>query len=89
MPTDPTQPDSTISCARCGRQAPRLATPPYPGKLGQELVDRICAGCWAEWLQAEVMVINELQLNFMDPGAQDALVRQMREFLGLDPAAAE
>ncbi len=32
------------------------------------------------------MVINELQLNFMDPRAQEILVQHMREFLGLDPA---
>jgi Fe-S cluster biosynthesis and repair protein YggX len=83
------QPDATIECARCARQAPRQTTAPYPGALGEELTSRICADCWAEWQQVEVMVINELQLNFMDPRAQDILVLQMREFLGLDPAAAE
>ncbi len=78
---------ATIQCARCGRQAARLATPPYPGELGEELASRICGDCWAEWLQAEVIVINELKLNFMDPSAQDILIQQMREFLGLGPAA--
>ena len=80
----------TVHCARCGGQeAPRQAAAAYPGKLGEELLDRVCADCWAEWQQVEVMVINELQLNFMDPRAQDVLVQQMREFLGLDPAASE
>lgn len=83
------EPGTTVDCARCGRRTARLATPPYPGELGEELVARVCTDCWAEWLQAEVMVINELKLNFMDPRAQDLLVQQMREFLGLDPAAAE
>jgi len=32
----------------------------------------------------EVMVINELRLNFMDPKSQDVLVEQMREFLCLN-----
>ena len=89
MPDNADQPGPTVQCARCGRQAPPLAAAPYPGALGEELVSRVCAGCWAEWQQVEVMVINELQLNFMDPRAQDILVQQMREFLGLDPAAAE
>ena len=83
------EPDTVISCARCGRQAPPLANAPYPGALGEELTRRVCVDCWAEWQQVEVMVINELQLNFMDPRSQDILVQQMREFLGLDPAAAE
>ena len=76
-----------IQCTRCGRMAPRQATAAYPGALGEELKAKICADCWAEWQHAEVMVINELKLNFMDPRAQDVLVQQMREFLGLDPAA--
>ena len=83
------EPGATVQCARCGRQAPPPASVPYPGELGEELARSVCADCWAEWQQVEVMVINELQLNFMDPRAQDVLVLQMREFLGLDPAAAE
>jgi Fe-S cluster biosynthesis and repair protein YggX len=89
MAADSDQQGASIQCVRCGRQAPRQAAAPYPGALGDELLRRICADCWAEWQQVEVMVINELQLNFMDPRAQDVLVQQMREFLGLDPAAAE
>ena len=30
------------------------------------------------------MVINELRLNFMDPGAQQVLEKHMREFLSLE-----
>jgi Fe-S cluster biosynthesis and repair protein YggX len=33
----------------------------------------------------EVMVINELRLNFMDPGAQEVLSKHMREFLFSPP----
>jgi Fe-S cluster biosynthesis and repair protein YggX len=74
-------------CARCGRAgAPRLSRPPLPGAVGREVQAQVCADCWAEWRHAEVMVINELRLNFMDPAAQDALDRHMREFLRLPPA---
>ena len=76
---------STVTCARCGRlDAPALGRPPFPGPLGQELLARTCADCWAEWQRAEVMVINELRLNFMDPKAQDVLFAEMRRFLLLD-----
>ena len=57
-----------------------------PGALGATIVQGICAECWEEWTRAEVMVINELRLNFMDPAAQQTLERHMREFLLLDPA---
>jgi Fe-S cluster biosynthesis and repair protein YggX len=46
----------------------------------------VCADCWAEWEKNEVMVINELRLNFMDPKAADVLQRKMLEFLGLTEA---
>lgn len=79
---------ATVSCSRCGRpDAPALAKPPLYGALGKEIQARACADCWAEWQKAEVMVINELRLNFMDPGSQEILDRHLREFLRLDPPA--
>lgn len=91
MPPEPSPaqpPAADFHCLRCGRAgAPRLARPPLPGAAGREVQAGICADCWGEWGRAEVMVINELRLNFMDPASQEILNRQMREFLHL-PAAA-
>ena len=81
--TEPTQ----ILCARCGETAPGVASPPYPGELGEELKSRVCQNCWTEWLKVEVMVINELQLNFMEPRSLEILIGHMREFLCLDAPA--
>ena len=75
----------TVTCARCAKVMPRLARPPFPGALGRQIQERVCGECWSEWQRAEVMVINELKLNFMDPKAQDTLAQHMREFLFLDP----
>ena len=76
---------ATVACVRCGRQdAPALPRPPLPGTTGADLQARVCADCWREWQKAEVMVINELRLNFMDPAAQEILDQQMRQFLSLD-----
>jgi len=74
----------TLTCDRCRREAPMLDTPPIPGALGDEIRRRICRDCWTEWQGMEVMVINELRLNFMDTRAQQILDQQMREFLALD-----
>lgn len=75
---------ATIVCARCRREVEPMARPPMPGKVGREVQERVCAQCWGEWQGMEVMVINELRLNFMDPGAQAALDQHMRQFLGLE-----
>jgi Fe-S cluster biosynthesis and repair protein YggX len=80
----PQPPAGELHCARCGRTgAPRLQRPPLPGASGREVQAQVCADCWAEWGRAEVMVINELRLNFMDPASQEVLNRHMREFLHL------
>jgi Fe-S cluster biosynthesis and repair protein YggX len=72
----------TVHCARCGRpDAPALSRPPLPGKTGLEIRQKVCADCWGEWQKMEVMVINELRLNFMDPASQVTLDQHMRQFL--------
>ncbi len=81
--------DVDFLCCRCGKSEPRLEAPPIPGPGGREIADKICANCWQEWTQAEVMVINELRLNFMDPKSLETLQRHMREFLLLDGPAAQ
>ena len=73
-----------VDCRRCSRSAPGASDVFYGGKLGEEIRARVCADCWAEWQENEVMVINELRLNFMDPKSQDILAQQLREFLMLD-----
>jgi Fe-S cluster biosynthesis and repair protein YggX len=80
----------TVTCCRCGREARALQhRPPLPGPLADEVVAKVCADCWLEWEKNEVMVINELRLNFMDPRSAEVLHQKLREFLGLDgPASA-
>jgi Fe-S cluster biosynthesis and repair protein YggX len=75
--------ENTLDCARCGRTAPALPKAPLPGEAGREVQERICGDCWDEWSKMEVMVINELRLNFMDPKAQDILTGEMKKFLFL------
>jgi Fe-S cluster biosynthesis and repair protein YggX len=76
--------EEKFACIRCGRSEGQLGGPPIPGEIGKELVEKTCTSCWREWQNVEVMVINELRLNFMDPRAQEILSQHMREFLMLD-----
>jgi Fe-S cluster biosynthesis and repair protein YggX len=80
---------STISCSRCHRDAPGLdRRPPLPAPLAEQVLASVCAECWSEWEKNEVMVINELRLNFMDPHAAEVLLQKLREFLGLPEPGA-
>ncbi len=74
-----------IDCVRCGQSAAPATGIFYGGALGDEIRAKTCRDCWAEWRENEVIVINELRLNFMDPKSQDVLTEQLRLFLKLDP----
>lgn len=78
-----------VDCVRCRRTREAIAGPTYPGALGEEIQAKICAACWADWQAAEVMVINELRLNFMDPASGPILERHLREFLFAEPPASD
>lgn len=75
-----------LLCPRCAMRPAGLPRAPFRGPFGEELQRRVCATCWEDWKRAEVMVINELKLNFMEPTAQEILAAHMREFLALDGA---
>ncbi|MEO1366684.1 MAG: Fe(2+)-trafficking protein [Acidobacteriota bacterium] len=72
-----------FSCVRCGSKGPPAQNVTYGGKVGDEIRAKICQVCWQEWQGMEVMVINELRLNFMDPKSLDTLIQHMREFFKL------
>lgn len=73
----------TVECSRCGETREGLERPPYPGELGRQILENACAECWAEWQKMEVMVINELRLNFMDPRSLEVLGQHIRDFFFL------
>ncbi|MEL7062085.1 MAG: Fe(2+)-trafficking protein, partial [Acidobacteriota bacterium] len=82
--------DDWIWCRRAQAWGPPAKNVPYGGALGEEIRSQVSEASWQEWQAMEVMVINELRLNFMDPASLDVLVVHMREFLGLDaPSAAD
>lgn len=76
--------DDLVFCKRARVWGKPPQNVPWGGALGEEIRTHVCEATWQEWLGMEVMVINELRLNFMDPKSQDVLIGHMREFLCLD-----
>ncbi len=75
---------ASVECARCKRSADGLGKPPLPGDVGVEVAEKTCAACWAEWLRAQVILINENGLSPADPEHYRRLIGEMRAYLGLD-----
>lgn len=86
IPPRPEGHDDWVFCRRLHQWAPAAQRVTWGGKLGAEIKANVSQEAWLEWQKMEVMVINELRLNFMDPKSQDILSQHLRQFLGLDPA---
>jgi len=80
--------DETIHCRRCGKDAPRLARPPFRNELGERIAAEICADCWQDWLQHQTLLINHYGLDPRDAKARAFLYQQIEQVL-LGDAAAE
>lgn len=75
--------DGGWACARCGQANERIQHAPWPGELGQQVVENICASCWQEWMGVQTKLINEYRLNVLEPEHAKVLKEQMQVFLGL------
>lgn len=82
-PPRPAGHDDWVFCSRLQKWAPPAQRVNWGGKLGAAIKANASDEAWQEWVKMEVMVINELRLNFMDPKSQDVLITHMREFLKL------
>lgn len=61
-----------------------LPDKPLGGKLGEEIQRKICAPCYAEWEEMQVIILNEYRLNLAIPQHYEVLIGEMRRFLNLD-----
>ena len=75
-----------IQCSRCGNTAQGLERAPLGGELGERVLSHSCAGCWDEWLKAQVILINENRLTGANPEHVKTLLGQMQAFLNLPDA---
>lgn len=82
---------ATVLCAKYNKELPALEKAPFPGAAGQEILERVSAKAWDEWLGIQTMIINENRLNMMDPDARKFLSEQRNKFLfeGEDPMLPE
>lgn len=71
----------TVLCRKYKKELKGLIQPPMPGALGQDIYDNVSEQAWKEWQNHQTMLINEKQLNMMDPDSRKFLQEQMKKFL--------
>ena len=72
---------TTVQCVVLEREAEALGAPPYPGELGQRIVESVSKEGWTQWLERLVLIINENQLSSADPESLDLIEQHMIGFL--------
>ena len=61
-----------------------LESAPFPGKLGEEILNKVSADDWADWRDMQTKIINEYKLDLSEVTDRQKLLKQMRSFLKLD-----
>ena len=80
----------SVFCLKYQQEMEGLAKPPFPGPKGQAIFDNVSQQAWNEWQKHQPMLINEKQLQMIDPEARKYLQEQMDKFLaGEDYEQAE
>ena len=80
----------TVMCKKYQQKLEGLDTPPFPGPKGSDIFEHVSKQAWQEWQAHQTMLINEHQLNMMEPEARSFLQQEMDKFMaGEDFAQAE
>ncbi len=72
---------STVMCLKLKKELPALDAAPYPGAMGQAILEQISAEAWQMWLGHQTMLINEYRLSLIDPKAREFLQTEMQRYL--------
>ena len=75
-------------CQKLKREAEPLEKAPFPGEIGQKIVENISKEAWQMWLAQQTMIINENRLTPFEPEARALLKAEMEKFLFSDDAQA-
>jgi Fe-S cluster biosynthesis and repair protein YggX len=77
-----------VQCVKLKKEAEGLDMAPYPGELGQRILENVSKEAWQMWFQQQTMLINEYRLNPVDPKARAFLEQQMEQFFFGDGTTA-
>jgi Fe-S cluster biosynthesis and repair protein YggX len=86
MPTSDS-PGRVVHCVKLQKDLPGLASPPWPGPLGQRIYEHVSAEAWEMWEERMKMILNEYRLLPFQKEAQALIAKHMEEFFFGEAAA--
>ena len=69
-----------VNCVILGEEAEALSKAPYPGELGQRILENVSKQGWMKWMGQQTILINEHRINVVDPKGREFLEEQMERF---------
>lgn len=72
---------NTVHCLKLDKQAEALDRAPWPGELGQRILDSISKEAWKQWLGEQTILINENNYSPINPEHKAILQQHMVKFL--------
>ena len=69
-----------VNCVVLKKEAEGLDKAPYPGELGQRILENASKEAWSMWMKQQTMLMNENKLSPIDPKHRQFLVEEMEKF---------
>lgn len=69
-----------VNCVILKKEAEGLDRAPYPGEIGQRILENASKEAWGMWMKQQTMLMNENKLSPMDPKHRQFLVEEMEKF---------
>lgn len=76
-----------VFCVKLHQELPGLDEPPFDNELGKRVYDNVSREAWSQWGEFCKMLLNEYRLNPARKEDQEAIVKQMEQFLFGEGAA--
>ena len=69
-----------VDCVILKKEAEGLDRAPYPGEIGQRILENVSKEAWKMWMKQQTMLMNENRLSPMDPKHRKFLEGEMEKF---------
>ena len=69
-----------VNCIKLNKEAEGLDRAPYPGALGQRILDNVSKEAWQGWLRHQTILINENRLSPINPEHRAFLEKEMDNY---------
>ena len=69
-----------VNCVILKKEAEGLDRAPYPGEIGQRILENASKEAWSMWMKQQTMLMNENKLSPMDPKHRQFLLEEMEKF---------